>query len=180
MTLQVLQRSEWYGEPRNLGDCFRLTKQKGRRQLSAVCQLWTHRFGWELQLLVEGQLEASRHGRAESRGFSTPRGRVKEEVATILRNQAGHQRRSRRRIAATAAQWPLHAGRHRAERRTAPVFTVKPCAQWPIGLDRVARLPSCWMRPNVPRHPCSPRSRYIRGHCRSRNARRAGGREERR
>jgi hypothetical protein len=34
--------------------CFRLTKQKGTDSLSAVCEVWSHEFGWELRLVIDG------------------------------------------------------------------------------------------------------------------------------
>lgn len=55
MTLQVLQRETWYGEPKKLGDAFRLTKPGGiGGDLWATCEIWTHQFGWELRLLIVG------------------------------------------------------------------------------------------------------------------------------
>jgi hypothetical protein len=53
MPLQVLQRPHWHGTPIELGDLFRLTKN--RREARAV--LFTHQLGWELRLLVGAQLE---------------------------------------------------------------------------------------------------------------------------
>ena len=46
--------------PRNgpgdkLPDVFSLTKPQGNRVLTAVCELWTHPFGWELRLMVDGE-----------------------------------------------------------------------------------------------------------------------------
>ena len=48
-----LQRVTWHGEPKSLGEVFTLTKS-GRR---AVCELWSHQFGWELRLYVGQQTE---------------------------------------------------------------------------------------------------------------------------
>ena len=53
MPLQVLQRPHWHGTPIELGDLFRL--QKNRREARAA--LFTHQLGWEVQLLVGSQLE---------------------------------------------------------------------------------------------------------------------------
>lgn len=53
MTVQVLQRSTWNGDPKELGDVFRLTKN--RRHARAV--LFTHQLGWELRLFVGAQQE---------------------------------------------------------------------------------------------------------------------------
>jgi hypothetical protein len=48
MPIQVLQRDVWHGEPRRMGETFRM--KKGR--LEAECQLWPHEFGWEIRLLA--------------------------------------------------------------------------------------------------------------------------------
>ena len=45
--------SYWYGTPIELGDLFRL--QKNRREARAA--LFTHQLGWEVRLLVGSQLE---------------------------------------------------------------------------------------------------------------------------
>jgi hypothetical protein len=50
----VQKREFWNGPPERLRDAFRLTKQKGSDLLSAVCEVWSHEFGWELRLMVEG------------------------------------------------------------------------------------------------------------------------------
>ena len=44
----------WSGTPDRLPDAFRVTKSKGDCVLSAVCETWSHQFGWELQLMVDG------------------------------------------------------------------------------------------------------------------------------
>jgi hypothetical protein len=49
MPLDVLQRSDWYGESKPLGDVFRLHKERCGRQLEAVCRLVTHQLGWEFE-----------------------------------------------------------------------------------------------------------------------------------
>jgi hypothetical protein len=60
MALTTLQRATWNGEPAKHGDLFRVHKDRCGRQLQAVCELWTHRFGWELRLVVnDGQLQRS-------------------------------------------------------------------------------------------------------------------------
>jgi hypothetical protein len=48
------QRSIWNGQPERVPDAFRLTKPKGADTLSGVSELWTHPFGWELRLQVDG------------------------------------------------------------------------------------------------------------------------------
>ncbi len=50
-----LQRSIWNGPPERLSDAFRLMKQKGERTAAAVCEVWSHPFGWELRLEVDGR-----------------------------------------------------------------------------------------------------------------------------
>ena len=59
MSAQVLQRPDWYGEPKNLGDSFRLHKDRCGQQLEAACRLVTHALGWELRLEVAGSLQRS-------------------------------------------------------------------------------------------------------------------------
>jgi len=70
-SIQVLQRESWHGEPKNLGDCFRLTKETHGRQMTSVCRLFTHQFGWELFLEVNGLLQQSAVCRTENDVFST-------------------------------------------------------------------------------------------------------------
>ena len=53
MALQILQRPHWHGTPIELGDLFRL--QKNRREARAA--LFTHPVGWEVRLLTGAQLE---------------------------------------------------------------------------------------------------------------------------
>lgn len=69
--MNVLQRFIWNGTPVDLGDCFRLTKTKNGRQLKAVCRLFSHLFGWELRLEVNGELQRSEVCRSEDQVFST-------------------------------------------------------------------------------------------------------------
>jgi hypothetical protein len=42
------------GPPERFRDAFNLTKQKNGRTLTAVCELWSHEFGWELRLMIDG------------------------------------------------------------------------------------------------------------------------------
>src|SRR4051812_17390037 len=49
------ERSIWNGPPERLSDPFRLTKQKGERRATAVCEVWSHPFGWELRLEIGGR-----------------------------------------------------------------------------------------------------------------------------
>ena len=53
MPLEVLQRFIWNGTPREIGDLFRL--HKNRREARAV--IFSHVFGWEVRLLVGSQRE---------------------------------------------------------------------------------------------------------------------------
>jgi hypothetical protein len=53
MTIQVLQRPDWHGTPRELGALFIL--KKSRREAKAL--LYSHEFGWELRLVIGTQLE---------------------------------------------------------------------------------------------------------------------------
>jgi hypothetical protein len=56
MAIEVLQRLSWNGNPKELGDLFRL--EKNRREARAV--LYSHQLGWEVRLLVGRQAEAVR------------------------------------------------------------------------------------------------------------------------
>lgn len=49
--MQVLQRPDWHGSARDLGELFIL--KKNRRQ--ATCKLRSHQLGWELLLFVGSQ-----------------------------------------------------------------------------------------------------------------------------
>jgi len=51
--IDVLQRYDWHGSARELGDLFIVTKNKRK----ARCVLLNHQFGWELRLFVGSQLE---------------------------------------------------------------------------------------------------------------------------
>jgi hypothetical protein len=39
--------------PERLRDAFRLTKPKADGGLTAVCEIWSHQFGWELRLIID-------------------------------------------------------------------------------------------------------------------------------
>jgi hypothetical protein len=52
--MNTLQRENWNGHPVSLGDGWRLAKVVGGRQRHAVCELWSHQFGWELRLVTDG------------------------------------------------------------------------------------------------------------------------------
>jgi len=69
--VDVLQRANWYGEPTNLGDTFRVHKQKCGHQLEAACRLVTHALGWELRLEVAGSLQRSQVCRSQDEVLDT-------------------------------------------------------------------------------------------------------------
>jgi hypothetical protein len=48
------QRAIWNGPPERLPDAFCMQKRKGDRVLGAVCETWSHQFGWELRLMIDG------------------------------------------------------------------------------------------------------------------------------
>jgi hypothetical protein len=47
------KREFWNGAPERLSDAFRMDKRKGDRSLAAVCEIWSHEFGWELSLMID-------------------------------------------------------------------------------------------------------------------------------
>jgi hypothetical protein len=65
--MDVLQRSGWHGEPKELGDLFRLAKD-GR---TSRCQLVTHVLGWECRLLVGSELLRSQVCRTQDDVLTT-------------------------------------------------------------------------------------------------------------
>jgi hypothetical protein len=36
-------------------DAFRITEQKGDSRFTAACELWSHQFGFELRLMIDGR-----------------------------------------------------------------------------------------------------------------------------
>ena len=52
--MQIPQREFWTGDPERLPDGFTLTKTQGDRTMTGTCEVWTHQFGWELRLVIEG------------------------------------------------------------------------------------------------------------------------------
>ena len=78
--IEVLQRFTWNGEPREIGDLFRVTKN--RRNARAV--IFSHQFGWEVRLLVGSQEEL----------VSSQVCRTQEEVLSTASN--GKQRCTRK------------------------------------------------------------------------------------
>jgi hypothetical protein len=67
MTIQVLQRDDWRGEPRHMGDAFVL--KKGQR--TATCAIWSHPFGWELRLTAAGEIVSTQVCRSQDEVFNT-------------------------------------------------------------------------------------------------------------
>jgi hypothetical protein len=59
VVIEVPRREDWDGLPADLGEGFRLHKDRCGRQFEAVCSLRTHPFGWELVLNVNGNLQRS-------------------------------------------------------------------------------------------------------------------------
>jgi hypothetical protein len=59
MAVNVTRRDDWPGHPVDLGEGFRLRKERCGRQLEAICWLRTHPLGWELVLNVNGNLQRS-------------------------------------------------------------------------------------------------------------------------
>ena len=59
--MSVLQRPFWNGDPEELRELFALAKRDAR---PARCALWSHQFGWELRLTVNGSLIRSQVSRA--------------------------------------------------------------------------------------------------------------------
>ena len=52
-SMRTLQRAFWNGQPETLRELFALSKPNGIR---AACTLWSHMFGWELRLEVNGTI----------------------------------------------------------------------------------------------------------------------------
>jgi hypothetical protein len=63
---RVPQRDSWNGQPTRLEDRFTLRKARARTAHEASCQVWTHQFGWELRLEVNGDLLRSQVCRSEA------------------------------------------------------------------------------------------------------------------
>ena len=58
--MPVLQRPFWNGDPEKLRELFSLSKSD---RAHARCTLWSHQFGWELRLTVNGSLVRSQVSR---------------------------------------------------------------------------------------------------------------------
>lgn len=55
----ALQRPDWYGQAAKQGELFSMHKRRGRGQLHATGELWTHQLGWEVRLMIAGELHRS-------------------------------------------------------------------------------------------------------------------------
>jgi hypothetical protein len=50
------QRENWDGRPERFPHAFTMQKQKDSGVLlTAVCEVWSHQFGWELRLQIDGR-----------------------------------------------------------------------------------------------------------------------------
>ena len=58
--MPVPKREFWNnGDPERLRDAWRLTKVKGERTLTAVCQVWAIELGWDLRVFIDEALMKS-------------------------------------------------------------------------------------------------------------------------
>jgi hypothetical protein len=57
--MNIPQREHWTGHTVDLGEGFRLHKDRCGRQLEAICKLRTHPLGWELVLSVNDTFQRS-------------------------------------------------------------------------------------------------------------------------
>ncbi len=58
--MTALQRPFWTGPPLKGEDVFTLRSHEENRLRVAVCEVWTHCFGWELRLFVDREPRRSR------------------------------------------------------------------------------------------------------------------------
>ena len=56
--MQILQRPDWQGEPKELAELFSLRQGSGTRRIR--CLIYTHQFGFELKLLYGSKGELLR------------------------------------------------------------------------------------------------------------------------
>ena len=49
-----IRRNIWNGLPERLSDAFKMTKPRGDGTATAVCEIWSHEFRWELRLTIDG------------------------------------------------------------------------------------------------------------------------------
>jgi hypothetical protein len=71
ITVQILHRPDWHGEPYKVGDLFRLHRQSGGEKIEVTCGLQTHVFGWELRLEIAGSLHRSQVCRSQDEVLDT-------------------------------------------------------------------------------------------------------------
>ena len=71
MPSTTLQRAIWDGHPVWLGNAFELRKQKGTRELRAICALVSHRLGWELRLEIGGLMSRTQVCRSSDEVLDT-------------------------------------------------------------------------------------------------------------
>lgn len=57
MTIPILQRPDWHGDPKEMAELFALAKGNNRR---VRCVIFTHQFGFELRLLFGSKAELLR------------------------------------------------------------------------------------------------------------------------
>ena len=65
--MQVLQRPFWNCDPEELRELFSLSKSD---RAHTRCALWSHQFGWELRLTVNGSLVRSQVCRVFAEGLT--------------------------------------------------------------------------------------------------------------
>ena len=61
MPSEDLQREHWSGHPAPLGTGWTLHKSVCGKAREAVCELWSHQFGWELRLVIDGGILQRSH-----------------------------------------------------------------------------------------------------------------------
>jgi hypothetical protein len=71
VTVQVLHRPDWNGEPYTVGELFRVHKPSGGEQIEATYLLQTHQLGWELRLEIAGSLYRSQVCRSQDEVLDT-------------------------------------------------------------------------------------------------------------
>ena len=67
----VLQRPVWSGTPVKGGDLWTLRKSKGGAEHVAVCYLLSSLFGWEIRVLLNGDLQRSQVCRSAEEWLGT-------------------------------------------------------------------------------------------------------------
>jgi hypothetical protein len=66
----TLQREHWNGQPTRLGELFTVRKERQGKSFEAICHLWTHVFGWEVRLEIDGDLQRSEVCRSKEAVFT--------------------------------------------------------------------------------------------------------------